>query len=1046
MEDERDAVPTRNDRPVGVARRTEAAQEVRAPQRYVVDREIARGGMGRVVEAVDTVLGRTVALKEALVDDDETLRRFSRETRITAKLEHPSIVPVYDAGTAPDGTKFYVMRKVSGKPLDQLVDATRTLNERLGLVPNVLAAAQAIAHAHQRSILHRDVKPQNILVGELGETIVIDWGLAKERHEQDHEDPRDRTASQSLTTRYGAIVGTPGFMPPEHVQGEPVDERGDVFALGATLYYVLSGKPPFGGRTGDDVLRATLERPAPPLHEVVPGIPPELATITAKALAVTIADRYRDAGALAQDLQRFLAGQLVASHDYTVLERVLRFVRRHRVAVAVVAIAVVLLGVGGYLAIDRIIEARDAAAVEAANAKRERADADTARSEASDRADELTLDKARLLLPTNPTGAVALLRRLASSPVYWREARDLAAAARAAGVAWQLPAPKATRVSVAGHVAVSSGDDGAIRRFDLRARTTDVLAKFDRPVHAMITPDGKRVLGYQGTTVIRIDLATRTRRDVTATTEVQRLTAVPGGLAWTDRERMYLLLDDSSTPVRLDYELEPRVLLGPWVSPDGNWLGVCSKRGLELLSTRALERRFHFPGAYCFPLAWTKDQHLIATLGEAQLELELGASPREVQRTNRTNEPATSSGSWPVLHRGELATWSNDSRRARGDVELARRPGAIDVRSKRGDATLLIPSRHQDAGASADSPFVVVLTGDQLWSWNLDDILGSTIPNAGGGATLGAGDQVITLTHWLDLRTGESEPLPALPNKLNLFPTGQRDAAVAVTKDYTGTWLVRRGKELVDLGGYSYSGFGLVDLDHLVYAQGTRVSEIDLRSRQRTILVERDAPVMWANASPAWVVAAFQDDRVWRLDRTTGRSAMHVMTKGFEIETSEGTVYAFDGARLRAWRTDGSVVELTMPQPIKDLDALDGDHVMVELADHPSVLAVVSAPARIVSIPIRDPSISLATAVRPVGRKDPRTDLQLIDPLTGIQWTVARGTQVWRPQVGERHVLATPGADPRGEPALWRLELPSTPAATAEWIDRLTNVPAAGIR
>ena len=1037
MEDDRDAVPTRAER-LGAGSRpraTEAAPVTAAP-RYLVDREIARGGMGRVVEAIDTVLGRTVALKEALVDDDETLRRFARATRITAKLEHPSIVPVYDAGTAPDGTRFYVMRKVSGQPLDKLVDAAVTMDARLGLVPNVLAAAQAIAHAHQRSILHRDVKPPNILVGELGETIVIDWGLAKELGEPDPEDPHARTASQSLMTRYGAIVGTPGFMPPEQVKGEPVDERGDVFALGATLYYVLSGKPPFRGPTGDDVLRDTLERPAKPLHEVAPGVPPELATITDKALAVAAEDRYRDAGALAQDLQRFLAGQLVASHDYTALERVVRFVRKHRVAVAVLAIAVVVLGVGGYLAIGRIIEARDAAAVEAANAKRERADADTARAEASDRADELTLDKARLLLPTNPTGAVALLKRLAGSPVYWREVRDLAAAARATGVAWQLPAPKATRVSVAGEVAVSSGDDGVIRRFDLRAHTTEELARFGRPVRAMIAPDGKRVIGYAGTTIVRIDLATRARRDLTAATEVQRMVALPGGLAWTDKERMYLLLDDSSTPVRLDYELEPRILLGPWISPDGAWLGVCSKGGLELLSTRALERRVHFPGRACFPLAWTKDQHLIVTFDQVGLglELELGASPRKVQQTNQAPP-----GSWPVLHHGELATWGNDSRRARGEVEIARRVGAIDVRSNLGEGTLLVPSRYQDVGAATDSPFVVALTADQLWSWNLDDILGSTIPNAGGAASLSARDQVVTLTHWLDLRSGETEPLPKLPEKLNLFTAGHRDAAAAMTTDHSRTWLVRRGRELVDLGEHSYSGFGLVDLDHLVIAQGNRVGEIDLRSKQRTILIERDAPVMWATASPAWVVAVFQDDQVWRLDRTTGRSSMHAMTKVFEAETSDGTVYAFDGAQLHAWRADGSVVELTMPHPIKELAALDGDHVLVSFGDHPSTLAVVSAPARIVSIPIRDPSISLSTAVKPVASKDPRTDLQVVDPLTGIQWTVARGTQFWRPQVGER-LLATPGADPRGEPALWRLELPNTPEATVAWLERLTNV------
>src|SRR5262249_31591752 len=147
--------------------------------------EIARGGMGRVVEATDMVLGRVVAVKEALATGAEAKRRFARETRITARLEHPSIVPVYDAGIGPAGTPFYVMRKVTGRPLERLVREATTLDQRLALLPHVVAAANAVAHAHRRGVIHRDIKPANILVGELGETIVIDWGLAKVVDEED---------------------------------------------------------------------------------------------------------------------------------------------------------------------------------------------------------------------------------------------------------------------------------------------------------------------------------------------------------------------------------------------------------------------------------------------------------------------------------------------------------------------------------------------------------------------------------------------------------------------------------------------------------------------------------------------------------------------------------------------------------------------------------------------------------------------------------------------------------------------------------------------
>jgi serine/threonine protein kinase len=150
------------------------------------------------------VLGRVVAFKEALTTDVDTLRRFERETRITARLEHPSIVPVHDAGATSNGSPFYVMRKVSGQPLERLVASAETLNQRLALIPHIVASAQAIAHAHKRGIVHRDIKPSNILVGELGETIVIDWGLAKVIGEPDEQIGRPLVdLSDSLKTRVG---------------------------------------------------------------------------------------------------------------------------------------------------------------------------------------------------------------------------------------------------------------------------------------------------------------------------------------------------------------------------------------------------------------------------------------------------------------------------------------------------------------------------------------------------------------------------------------------------------------------------------------------------------------------------------------------------------------------------------------------------------------------------------------------------------------------------------------------------------------------------
>ena len=152
----------------------------RTADRFESRGEIGRGGMGRVEDAFDRALGRPVAIKHLLRGSDVDRARFEREARITARLEHPGIVPVHDAGRSADGTPYYVMRHVDGRPLSERVTAAVSLADRLALIPNVLAACDAIAFAHARGIVHRDLKPTNILVGPFGETLVIDWGLARE--------------------------------------------------------------------------------------------------------------------------------------------------------------------------------------------------------------------------------------------------------------------------------------------------------------------------------------------------------------------------------------------------------------------------------------------------------------------------------------------------------------------------------------------------------------------------------------------------------------------------------------------------------------------------------------------------------------------------------------------------------------------------------------------------------------------------------------------------------------------------------------------------
>jgi tetratricopeptide (TPR) repeat protein len=324
-------------------------------QRYVIEKEIARGGMGRIMAARDRRLGRPVAIKELLVASGELRARFEREARITAKLQHPAIVSLLEAGTWPGGEPFYVMKLVAGESLDKVIARCSTLEARLGLLPNVIAAVDALAYAHSVRVIHRDLKPANVLVGEFGETVVIDWGLAKDL--ADTTDAPDVSVGPYRTaqgqTLAGSVMGTPAYMPVEQARGEAVDERADVYAMGAMLYHVLAGAAPYSGKTGEAILDAVIAGPPPPIEAA--GVPPDLVTIVTKAMARGAEDRYPTAKKLADDLKKFQTGQLVGAHHYSAWELLRRWARRHRTPVAVAVVALMLLGVLGTVSVRRIV-------------------------------------------------------------------------------------------------------------------------------------------------------------------------------------------------------------------------------------------------------------------------------------------------------------------------------------------------------------------------------------------------------------------------------------------------------------------------------------------------------------------------------------------------------------------------------------------------------------------------------------------------------------------------------------------------------------------
>jgi tetratricopeptide (TPR) repeat protein len=330
------------------------------PDHYVVGAQIARGGMGQIHVARDRRLGRDVALKELAVDGLHIARRFEREARITASLQHPSIVGVFEAGRWPTGEPFYAMELVAGRPLQALIAQTTSLDQRLAFLPALLAVADAIAYAHSQRVIHRDLKPSNVIVGEFGETIVIDWGLAKRIGEAETPMSQRIAASEDQTV-VGEVMGTPGYMSPEQAAGEPVDERTDVYAIGVMMTSALLGKRP------KELL---------PIAQLEPRIPADLAAIVDRAKATDRAARYANARELADDLRRFQTGQLVGAHRYSLRQLLARKLRRHKAVAAVAAVALAVVIVGGVLSIRRIVHEQARAEEQRALAIRGRADAE----------------------------------------------------------------------------------------------------------------------------------------------------------------------------------------------------------------------------------------------------------------------------------------------------------------------------------------------------------------------------------------------------------------------------------------------------------------------------------------------------------------------------------------------------------------------------------------------------------------------------------------------------------------------------------------------
>ncbi len=363
-----------------------------SPGGFELLRPYEAGGLGLVGIARDVALDREVAFKQIrpeLADDPGSRRRFVHEAKITGRLEHPGIVPVHALGCDADGRPYYAMKFVRGLTLRQAIaqyHAAPTYLAFRDLLRRFVSVCQAVAYAHSRGVIHRDLKPANIMLGDYGETLILDWGLAKQFAAKHPDHARAAStnpgpsiasaASQAVemenldalfaieATGAGRVVGTPGYMSPEQTGGSgPIGPAADVYSLGAVLYKLLCNRTPYKGSVAPDALRhGKLDPPVPPSRDCA-GVPKALEAICLRAMATRPEDRY-DAASLAREIDRWLADEPVDAWREPALVRALRWARHHKPVVA--GLAVLLVSVTIALAVNNVMVRHQQAQTDAA--------------------------------------------------------------------------------------------------------------------------------------------------------------------------------------------------------------------------------------------------------------------------------------------------------------------------------------------------------------------------------------------------------------------------------------------------------------------------------------------------------------------------------------------------------------------------------------------------------------------------------------------------------------------------------------------------------
>ncbi|HUQ06044.1 MAG TPA: protein kinase [Kofleriaceae bacterium] len=1107
--------------------------------------ELGRGGLGKVALVRDRRLGREIAIKQLVHRSAASRARFLREAQLTAQLEHPAIVPVYDVGVDGDGEPFYAMRRVTGETLSQRVGTVTTAAERLALVPVVLAAAEAVAYAHERGIVHRDLKPSNILCGERGETTVIDWGLARRvgapvedlssvptaptgsvdagaagpgetlseapdgasRDAASWDDdasppdlrldemPPPEVDEANVVTLTGEIIGTPAYMPPEQAAGEVVDARADVYSLGATLYFVLSGAPPYVGASGQ-VLRRVVSEPPDELEERAPGVPGALAAIVRRAMAREPGQRYANAGELVTDLRRFLSGRLVAAHQYRPWSLAWWWLRRHRAAAVVAVGAALALAAGSVASVQRIRRERGAAEHARGVAQRER-------DAAAAGANRLRLLQARAELERDPTVAAAWLATYRVEAEQRELAMSVASAAAVSAAQDLLPVtgPTIQRVCVStdGRAIVGIDRSGDVFLWD-RATTPVAVRRVgslaEPPSGCRISASGTRALvhGRKGALAL-VDLPGGAWTAQTLKVKRGAFAGEAVVLASAD-QKVYVMDPPRSAPRELGTSAFPVVWLAE--SPGGDAVAMTGQDGS--LAVWTLDGKVRALPPHPRPLTSIDLLADGSVVGASSTQVRIDR-PDGTSRTLAIDEGRDTVVVTAALRDSVLLIDSSSQRLQRwwfdGRVEVvakevvydslassvdgaraawATQDGVVHVfdaasgaeRELRGHG-----SGVRDLVVSRDGETIVTTAEDaslRVWEPDPPDgpgLRGVPAPVTAMGANadrsvIVVGDEQGRLTIWrragaLDQQVGE--PLTTLGGKTDRVVVADRgdralvgigDDRLALVDLLRGTSIdLSRGTGVLALG-FSAAGEAIALFDD------RKVRAFDAAGAPR-VLLEAKTPFVAGNLTPDGriaLVSAFDGVRV--IELATGATARLVGPEGasFRIVPSPDSrrAIAVTGAGV-VWRwsldalPDGGDVQGEVVGQMRGNTtdvAISRDGAMVAVTDESGAIAVFNEGGAVRWLHGHD-ARSARLGFTPSGRLvscDKRGLLRVWDPATGATGVVGelRATVRGLLVVGDTAVVS----DDRGPPRVWHLDravlAPAEPAALETWIRARTRV------